>query len=136
MMMIASLCYALAALGALVFGLSYLFRPRFTSYHRDAVGVEWEALEPRFQTLFLALLRVGGGSLVANGFAALWLIARPFWEGETWAKYSLPLVGLISSLSVLYATYLVKTYTPASPPFKFVLALVGLLIVGFILSMV
>jgi len=66
----AFICYLIAAVGSIGFGIVYLARSTFMPYHRDAISTPWEKLEKPYQALFLALIKVaGGGFLVSNELA-------------------------------------------------------------------
>lgn len=128
-------CYLLAVLLSLAFASMYLFRPEFMPYHSAAVGVEWSQLDPKFQTLFLALMRVCGGGWLAVAAAMAVLLAVPFRRNEPWSRWAIPLVALCAAIPTLYATLLVKSRTPASPPWFGAVAAILLVIAGFMLSL-
>ena len=132
----ATLCYALAVLVAMAFGVVYLTRSRFMPYHGDALQRSWDELDPHLQALLLALMRAVGGGWLAVSLNVAFLLVFPFRAGETWARYAIPLVGLAAALPSLYAALYVRTRTPASPPVSLVLVAILLLIVGFIISLV
>jgi hypothetical protein len=132
---VAFLCYLLSLIFLIIFGLIYLFRQEFMPYHAVAVGKSWSELDPAFQILFLASMRVVGGSFLATACAMGVLLFKPFRQGMRWAYRAIPVIGLISSLSLLYATIYVARNTPASPPW--IVAALGMLLVliGFIMSL-
>jgi len=131
---IALACYLLTIFLSLAFASMYLFRPEFMPYHSAAVGVEWSQLDPKFQTLFLALMRVCGGGWLASAAAISVLLAFPFRRNEPWSRWAIPLVALCAAIPTLYATLLVKSRTPASPPWVGAAATILLIVVGFVLS--
>jgi hypothetical protein len=45
-----------------IIGLVYLFRSQFMPCHAIAVGKTWTEIDPAFQILLLALIRVVGGA--------------------------------------------------------------------------
>lgn len=134
-LILASACYLLAALLAGSFGLIYVVRPQFMPYHAAAVGRDWTALEPSFQILVLALMKVAGGGWLAAATAIIILLGGPFRRGESWARLAIPAVGLLVSVSSLYATLLVRRNTPASPPWLFAAGATALLLAGLGLSL-
>jgi hypothetical protein len=103
-------------------------------YHSKALGQEWDELTPNLQILLLALMRGCGGGLLGVGLAIAILVIIPFRSGASWAMYAIPGIGLVASISTLYATYLVKTKTPGTPPIGTSLLAVGLFLIGFLLS--
>jgi len=132
----ATVCYALAVLVAMAFGVVYLTRSRFMPYHSDALQRNWDELDSQLQALLLALMRAVGGGWLTASLSVAFLLVFPFRAGETWARYAIPLVGLAAALPSLYAALYVRTRTPASPPVSLVLVAILLLIVGFIISLV
>ncbi len=131
---VAFLCYLLTLPLLIIIGLIYLFRPEFMPYHAVAVGQSWSELDPAFQILFLAFMRVVGGSFLATACAIGILLFKPFRQGIRWTYWAIPAIGLISSLSSLYATVHVAMNTPASPPWMAAALGALLLMIGFILS--
>ena len=59
----------IASVMALGFGVIYLVKPKFMSYHQIALQKNWDELGPQFQTLVLALMRAVGGGLIAAAAA-------------------------------------------------------------------
>jgi hypothetical protein len=129
----AAVSYSIVALISLVLGSIYLFSPQFMPYHADALGTAWAALEPAEQTLILALMRVAGGGWVAVGITLAVLVAVPFRQGQAWAVWLLPLLGLVFYLPNLYATVRVTLDTPATAPWYGNLAGIVALLVGYAL---
>ena len=131
---IALACYLLAILMSLAFALMYLFRSEFMPYHSAAIGVGWTQLDPKFQTLFLALMRVCGGGWLAVAAALTILLAVPFRRNEPWSRWAIPLIALCAAVPTLYATLLVKSKTPASPPWFGPAVAMVLVVAGSMLS--
>ena len=131
----AFVCYALVAFFLIIFGAIYLTRPTLMPYHLDAIGRSWADLDASMQTLFLALMRVAGTGFLVTALSMLMLLLIPFRAGEIWASYAIPAVGLVQLLFTLYVTMYVRKYTPGSPPVGMNILGVGLLILGFIMSL-
>lgn len=132
----AFVCYGIVLLFGILIGATYLFRSTFMPYHQQALGKSWQQLDQNLQVLLLALMRsVGGGSLAASAGAAV-MLAIPFRAQESWAKYTLPVIGLVITVSALYATILVRSRTGARTPVVPNAIAVGLLVIGFALSMI
>lgn len=112
----ASICYLVAALGSIGFGLIYLARSTFMPYHRAALSTPWEKLEKPFQALLLGLMKVAGGGFLVSGLSVGFMTLFPFRAGEVWARFAIPIVGLTMALPALYATVHVRRQTPATPP--------------------
>jgi len=131
---VATACYLVAAGLSAMFGVIYLTRSEFMPYHSKAIGQEWDELPANLQVLLLALMRACGGGLLGVGLCLAILVIVPFQSGASWAMYTIPGIGLVTSLSTLYATYLVKTKTPGTPPIGMSVLGIGLFLIGFLLS--
>lgn len=127
-------CYVAAYLVFTAFAAIYLLRPRFMPYHATAVGMRWEDVGRPFQVLFLGLMRVFGGSLLASAFIGAALLVFPFREGAPWARWAIPAHGLIVACSSLYGTLYVQVNTRARSPWAAAAAAIVLLVVGAVLS--
>ena len=128
--------YALAALLSMAFGIIYLVRSQFMPYHQEALGKPWLQLDLRLQALLLGLMRTAGGGLLAGGISAAILLFIPFRAGESWSLVAIPAIGLVTSLPALYATILIRSLTQAHTPIAAGAIGVGLLVVGFIFSLI
>jgi hypothetical protein len=120
----------------MVFGASYLVRSRVMPYHEEALGKTWRELDPRLQALLLGLMRAAGGGQLAGGLSLAILLLIPFRAGDTWSEYAAPVVGLATVLPSLYATVFVRSRTQAHTPVLIAGAGVGLIAIGFVLSLV
>ena len=128
--------YALAALLSMTFGATYLVRSQFMPYHQEALGIPWQQLDQRLQALLLGLMRTAGGGLLAGGLSTALLLLFPFRAGEPWSYYAIPAIGLVTVVPALYATILIRSRTRAHTPVAAGAAGVGLLVIGFILSLI
>lgn len=128
-------CYFLAGLGSFAFGVVYMTRSQFMPYHAKAIEKEWDETEPKIQLLILALMRVAGSGMLSAGVMSFILLIIPFRNHESWAIYTLPILGLMTVLTTLYVTNKVKKNTPASPPVKFNVGCLCLILTGFIFSL-
>ena len=127
-------CHLLALILLFAFGLIYLLRSEFMPYHAVAVGKSWTEVDPAFQILILALMKVTGGGFLASAFAIGIFLFKALRKRQRWSFWAIPVTGLIASLSSLYVTINVAVNTPASPPW--IAAAMGtiLLTVGFVFS--
>lgn len=132
----AIVCYVLSFLVAAVFCAVYLTRSEFMPYHSDALQASWDELDSNLQTLLLALMRTAGGGWLGVSISVALLLWFPFRAGERWAVYGIPLIGLGAAVPSLFATLYVRSRTSASPPVNLVIAVILLLIIGFVLSLV
>jgi hypothetical protein len=134
--LISFLSYGCVALISILFGLIYLAKNQFMTYHAEALGLSWSELEEKIQVLILALMRAAGGGFLATGLAISVLLIIPFRAGDRWSIYTIPAVSLCTSIGTLYATLLVKTKTPGKPPVAFSFLALALTMIGFILSII
>ena len=124
--------YAFTTIASLLIGLLYASRQQIMPYHLSALETSWEDLEPSYQVLFKALLNGGGFYGIASSLFMLVLLLIPFRKGETWAGYSIGLIGLVGALPLTYIVYTVKTHTAGNPPLSVMVILVLLMIAGLI----
>ena len=134
-MKIAFCCHLLAILGLAMIGLVYLFRSEFMPYHAVAVGRNWAEVDSAFQILLLALIRAFGGANFSTALAMGIILFIPFRQGIPWERWAIPSIGYATQLPSLFVTLSVTLNTPATPPWKFVVLGMVLLLVGLILSL-
>ncbi len=113
--------YVISSVPLAVFGAVYLIRPEFMPYHAEAVGQSWAEVEPEFQILILALMRVVGGAFLALALATVVIAIKPFREGQAWATWLLPAIGFTAVGASLLAMMSVARNTPGNPPVSVVL---------------
>lgn len=129
---ISFILYAITALLSFTFGLIYLIKDRFMSYHSAAVEKSWNQLDSKFQTLILALLKVCGGGMICNALAITTLLIFSF--HSRWANFALLLISLSETIPTFIANMIVKLRTKASPPWLITLITIILIIIAFILG--
>ena len=128
-------CHLIALLLIASIGVIYLFRAEFMPYHAVALGRDWAGLDRALQVLLLALMKAVGGGALAIAVAMVILLLIPFRQGPYWARWTIPAVGLVWVLPNLYGSVRVALNTPGSPPWRYALIVMALLIAGFLLSM-
>lgn len=127
--------FSVTAVSGLLFAGLYLFRPEFMPYHEVAAGRPWTEIEPEFQVLILALMRVSGGGFLATSVAIIIMILLPFRRDIFWPRIAIPAIGLANLVPTLAGTLLVKTQTLATPPYLLVSILIGLLVISLLISL-
>ena len=123
---IASIANYLSAVLLFFFGVVYGIKSSFMPYHAEALGCGWEEIDGSTQLLILALMRcVAGGYLaVSVGVAVMQcLFNRYKIKSLAWLIF---VSGWIITGFSVYATVLVRIYTPGKPPTA--LAIFGLLL--------
>ncbi len=134
--LISFISYGLVALVSVLFGLIYLLKNQFMPYHSKALGLAWSEIDENMQVLIIALMRAAGGGFLATGLAMFILLIFPWRSGDAWSIYAIPTISLCTSIGTLYATLLVKTRTPGTPPVILSFLALALTIIGFIFSLV
>lgn len=128
-------CHLLVILGIGIIGLIYLFRTEFMPYHAVAVGHSWKEVDSAFQILLLALIRAFGGASFSTAVAMGIILFVPFRRGTQWARWSILAIGYAYYVPALIATLSVTLNTPATPPWKFIVMGMVVLLIGLILSL-
>ena len=124
------------ALLGLAFAFVYLFRPEFMSYHLLAVHETWADVDPGFQILIIALMRVSGGGFLAISGAIMILLYQFYKHEKVWPVIAIFFIGQSILIPTLYATLLVKNHTGANPPLTAAAFAIGLLLIGCILALI
>lgn len=131
---VAFVCFLLGFIISGVFGLVYIFSPKFMPYHAVAIGTDWESLAPAYRILFLALMKSAGAGFLATTIAGLFILFIPFRSGSPWARWAILITALAVAIPTAYAALTTKWGTPASPPWFAPLSGIILALVGFFLS--
>jgi len=131
---IALVLYVLVSFASLALGLTYFLLDHFLPYHEPAVGLPWDQLDARLQTLLLALMEVAGGGWLALFVLTMALIMVPFRRGERWARVMIPIGILTFYLPTLHATLKVLQHTPSVPPWYGAAAACAAAVIGFFLD--
>lgn len=133
-LIIANIIIVLSAILSLIFGLLYLTRTKFMSYHSTALDQKWEELSPKFQTIILALMRSVGGGLLSVSVTILILQYQFNKLPQKWIALSIFICGIIMTMGILSAHYLVMKNTKGRPPVIAALLVFILLTVGYFLN--
>ncbi len=129
------ICDGLVALLGFAFALIYIFRPEFMHYHSIAVNEAWADVDPQFQILILALMKVSGGGWLGVSIAITVLLYRFYRFEKRWFIVAIFLIGQSILIPTLYATLLVKHHSNANPPWIAALGAIILLTAGLILAL-
>ena len=132
---IASLINYLAATLLMVMGIVYLTKTSYMPYHSDAISLNWYEVEKNTRVLVLALMRGISGGLLAVSVTILYLQFKFTSTRLSWIPLLILIVGIILSVTVLYAMLIIKLNTPGNPPFALAISGIVLLLTGFFLNM-
>jgi hypothetical protein len=126
--------YALPTIGLLLQGLLYLTTSTFMPYHAEALATTWEELPPNYQGFLLGVIRAMGAGSFTVALVLLILLAIPFRNGDRWACWTVPLIGVVFTLLIAYAAYTIDVLTPAATPWRSTCGLTMLYLLGGIIS--
>lgn len=141
--------FYLLSLVTLVFGFMYLLRDNVMPYHvcflsdsaDSSVGTAFmnklADISPRIVELYLGLMKIVGGSFIAIGVAAIYLVSCPLVRGEKYAWWTLLIIYSISLLPTVYVTYSIASQIPEGgikPPYILTIGMFVMNIVALILS--
>lgn len=128
---IGNICNYLAAFILFSFGVVYLFSPSFMDYHREALSMDWEDLDPSTRFLILALMRAVAGGFIASAVGIGALQFRFASSRLPWIPKIILVQGLLVSTASIYATLLIRMNTPGNPPTGLAIFGMVLLVTGF-----
>ena len=125
--------YGLSAIATILIGLLYASRKQVMPYHLDALETTWEAIDPNYKRLLLALLNGGGYYGISVGLFIIALLAMPFRNGDAWAGYAIGLIGLVGTFPLGYIVYTIKKHTAGNPPLG-VMVVINMLMIGGLIA--
>lgn len=115
----------------LLFGFTYLLKPKFLPYHGVAISKNWDDLNKELQTVILAFMRGISGGLISGGFTIIFLQYQFNKTPTHWIALTILTCGGILAITSFYAMYLVRTKTNGRPPIVVVLVASLLLIISY-----
>lgn len=124
---------ALMVAGA-AWGIGFLLRSEFTSYHGAAAGVPWSEVPANFQIVILALTKLAGGLWVAFTLCIFVLLFLPFRQGARWARWAVPLLMLAQYAAPMPAMFHLTTNSPATPPWALTSACIAVTLIALFVS--
>lgn len=85
-------------------------------YHSEAIGVNWNELDPGYQGLFLGFLRGLGAGTLTVGLAVSFMAVMMLRNRVHPYLILLPIVSIIYLALLCFAAYTVYSKTPGNPP--------------------
>lgn len=131
---IAFSCYLAGILVITSVALVYLLTPQLLPYQETAIGINWSQLSIGLQTQFMSLMKVSGGGYLSTATALAVLLFIPFRNGESWARWAIPAIGIPAILIVNYAGLTIISNTPGRPPLIAGPIAIAFFLVGLFLS--
>jgi hypothetical protein len=124
---------------SLAFGARYLFTAHLMNYHLSYLQmaeVQLNEVDHRIVSLFLVLIRITGGCMIAVGASSLVITLSPFRRGEPWAWWTLLALYVIPLVTLIVTTYPVahEISRGPRPPWWLAMWMLGFLAVALFLS--
>lgn len=107
---------AIVAVTHLVFGIVYVTADEFMSYHAGALSTNWAGLDPNYQTLLLALIKLAGAGGIVAGAVNLTLVMYFFKKPYRSLVLLAPFSAVVFQSFTHYVVYQVSANTPGTPP--------------------
>lgn len=127
--------YLLLTLAGAAWGIGFLLRSEFTSYHGAAAGVPWSEVPGNFQVVILALTKLAGGLWVAFAACILVMLAIPFRQGTRWAQWAVPVLMLVHYAAPMPAMHHLSSHSASNPPWALSLASMAVVAIMMLLSL-
>jgi hypothetical protein len=116
--------------------VKFVTATEYFSYHTQAAGTSWSAVDPGLQLVYLAVFKVCGAALLSLCLCLLFMIIIPFAKySHSWSYFAIPIVFLLFWSITLATTLHVTKTTPATAPWMGSLFCVVTILVAFILSL-
>ena len=128
-------CYLLVALVVAGIGIRYLLASQIMPYHAAAMDSTWENLAPGVQSMSLNFMKSAGIGFLSTAIAVFMLLLFPFRKDELWARWALVTVSLTELILITFRVVDVRMNTAAEPPLVPFIVLIGLAVMGFLLSL-
>ncbi len=118
-------------------GSKFITATEYFSYHAQATGVEWSAIDPGLQLVYLAVFKLCGAALLSLCISMSAMIAIPFAKRcHRWSYFAIPAAALLFWSIALGITLHVTNATPAVAPWGGSLSCVVSILAGFAVSLV
>jgi hypothetical protein len=131
---IGSIFNYLAAIGLLFFGIIYLTKSSFMTYHSQAVSLGWNEIEKSIQFLILALMKTIGGGFIASSVAIIILQYKFSADRLPWIPLFLLITGIITYGASLYAQFILRMNTAGKPPTALSILMIFFIFAGYFLN--
>jgi len=129
--------YLFVVLITAAMGIRFVTANEYFAYHAQASGMDWSAVDPGLQVVFMAVFKVCGAGFLTVSLCMLLMIIFPFARhGRRWSIYAIPACGALFWSIVLTATVHVTLTTPAAAPWSGSLTNIVMIGIAFVLSLV
>lgn len=111
---IATGIFVISGCFSVLVGVIGLLSTEFTPYHEAVVGHGWEQIEPRVQSIILAMQKIEGGGFLGCGFSILMLLI-PIRRGEQWAHWAAVILPGAVWIPALITAIILRQIEPSAP---------------------
>lgn len=111
---ISMLFFMIVAISNLIIGIIYTTKKEFASYHKAAIGKNFNDLEDGNKYIILGLMKLGGAGFLTNSIISLGAICI-FWD-QSIAFIFISFASFIFCLSGYLITSYVRNNTNGNPP--------------------
>ncbi len=128
--------YLVVVLITAALGVKFISATEYFSYHAQAAGTSWSAVDPGLQLVYLAVFKVCGAALLSVWICILFMIIIPFAKhSHRWSYYAIPIAYMLFWSITLATTLYVTSTTPATAPWIGSLFCVVTILAAFIFSL-
>jgi hypothetical protein len=132
-----TILYLIVVLITIGMGIRFLTANEYFPYHAQASGMDWAAVDPGLQVVFMAVFKVCGAGFLTVALCMSVMIVFPFARhGRRWSVYAIPASGALFWSIVLAATVHVTLTTPATAPWRGSLTNIVMIGIAFVLSLI
>jgi hypothetical protein len=126
--------YLLLMVAGAAWGIGFLLRTEFTTYHGAAAGVPWSEVPANFQVVILAMTKLAGGLWVSFSLCIFAMLFFPFRQGARWAVWVVPLLMLAHYVAPMPAMIHLTLNSPSRPPWALTIACIVVTLVALLVS--
>jgi hypothetical protein len=126
-----------AAVGIISLTMAYknLFFNKFIPFHEKAAGKPLGHFDNGLQSVIIALMRVSGLGFLVVSLLLIILPITNYYAQNTFIKYVVPAIALMYCSGLFLINFQLYSKTGADTPWKFSLYAVGIILLGFVLSL-
>ena len=128
--------YFIVGLISLIMAYKSIFSKKFISFHEMAVGKPLDSFDRPLQAVILAIMRVAGLGFFVVAILLFVFPIYTYFKPVNIVKYIIPLLSLVYCIGLFLVNYFLYKETGALTPWKKSLIVIGLLLVGLIISLV
>jgi hypothetical protein len=133
---LASVClYVFVGIISRTMAYKNLFFNKFIPFHEKAAGKPLGQFDNGLQAVMIALMRVSGLGFLAVALLLMLFPVANYYAQNTFIKYAVPAIALMYCSGLFLFNYQLYSKTGTETPWKFSLYAVGIILLGFVLSL-